>query len=72
MKPTGKLRTRVDKSTDMNYMLNELIAGELFKNIQGRKFENFKNIKDVFEKVKLLKFYVWISKQKNRASYELM
>ena len=52
MKPTGKLRTRVDKSTDMNYMLNELIAGELFKNIQGRKFENFKNIKDVFEKVK--------------------
>ena len=48
----------------MNLMLNELIAGDLFKNIQGRKFENIKNIKDVFEKVKLLKFYVWIKTKK--------
>lgn len=72
MKPSGKSRTKTDKSSDINLMLMELMAGDIFENIQGRQFENFKNIKDVFEKVNLHKLHIWISKQKERASFEMM
>ncbi|XP_052684053.1 uncharacterized protein LOC128164304 isoform X4 [Crassostrea angulata] len=70
--PFGKSRTKARKSSDINLMLTELMAGNIFKNIQGRQFKNFKNMKDVFEKVNLHKLYIWISKQKKRASYEMM
>lgn len=72
MKPFGKSRTKARISSDINLMLTELMAGNIFKNIQGRQFKNFKNMKDVFEKVNLHKLYIWISKQKKRASYEMM
>lgn len=72
IKPFGKSRTKARKSSDINLMLTELMAGNIFKNIQGRQFKNFKNMKDVFEKVNLHKLYIWISKQKKRASYEMM
>nr|XP_034309042.1 uncharacterized protein LOC105329354 isoform X6 [Crassostrea gigas]XP_034309043.1 uncharacterized protein LOC105329354 isoform X6 [Crassostrea gigas] len=72
IKPFGKSRTKARNSSDINLMLTELMAGNIFKNIQGRQFENFKNMKDVFEKVNLHKLYIWISKQKKRASYEMM
>lgn len=72
MKPSGKSITKTRKSSDINLMLTELMAGNIFKNIQGRQFENFKNMKDVFEKVNLHKLHIWISKQKKRASFEMM
>lgn len=68
----GKTRTKTDKSKDIGFILNELIDGKLFDFEAGRKFESFKNIKDIYSRVKLPDLHQWITQQKKRAAHEMI
>ncbi|XP_033734347.1 LOW QUALITY PROTEIN: uncharacterized protein LOC117323316 [Pecten maximus] len=70
MKPKGTSRTATSMRTDINLITNELVAENVFDYIPGRQFENFKNFTDLFAKVKIMELHKWITKQKERLSYE--
>ncbi|XP_069105154.1 uncharacterized protein [Argopecten irradians] len=68
-KPKGTSRTATSVTSDINVISNELLTEEVFDYIPGRQFENFKNFKDLFAKVKIMELHKWITKQKERLSY---
>lgn len=71
-KTKGKSRTKTNKSVDIEVMVMELIKGNLFSYIPGREFQSFRNFQDASERVNLTKLHTWVTKQKERASFEMI
>lgn len=51
-------------------MMNELSAANVFDYIPGRKYDNFKTFCDMFSRINVVDLHKWLSKQKERLSYE--
>jgi hypothetical protein len=71
MKKSGHTKPAVDKRKDLELMIVELRANDIFSNIPGREFNSFRQFKDIFSRVKISDLYKWITAQKDRTSYEL-
>ena len=70
MKKTGTSRTSTSVTNDIILMVNELSAGGVFDYVPGRRYENFRTFNDLFSKVNLMSLHKWLTKQKERLSYE--
>ncbi|XP_062599089.1 uncharacterized protein LOC134260557 [Saccostrea cucullata] len=71
-KTKGKSRTKTNKFSDIEVMVLELRKGNVFSYIPGREFPSFKKFQDASERVNLTKLHTWVSKQKERASFEML
>lgn len=60
----------VDKKKDLQLIINELRANDIFSYIPGRKFNAFKDFKETFSRINLVNLHKWITNQKERASFE--
>lgn len=70
MKTSGQTKPSVDKKKDLQLIINELRANDIFSYIPGRKFNAFKDFKDTFSRINLVNLHKWITSQKERASFE--
>lgn len=69
-KKSGKRRPEASKLSDISSMVSQL--EQIVDNIHGRQYESFSRFKDVFSKVNVTELYKWISKNKERLSFELL
>lgn len=67
----GKKRPTVEKKNDLDVIIKELKAVEIFKYIPGREFNTFKQFEDIFQRIKVVDLHKWITTQKQRTSYEV-
>ncbi|XP_062601231.1 uncharacterized protein LOC134262924 [Saccostrea cucullata] len=70
MKTSGQSKPTVDKKKDLQLIIMELKANDIFSYIPGREFSAFKSFQDIFSRVNVVQLHKWITKQKERASYE--
>jgi hypothetical protein len=70
MKKSGTSRACASVEKDVTAMMTELCAANVFDYVPGRKYDNFKNFNDLFSRVNIPDFHKWLSKQKERLSYE--
>ncbi|XP_056006637.1 uncharacterized protein LOC125680237 [Ostrea edulis] len=70
MKKSGTTRSSTSMDKDIVLMVTELSAASVFDYIPGRKYDNFKNFNDLFSRINIPELHKWLSKQKERLSYE--
>lgn len=70
-KEKGRSKPTVNRDSELNLLMTELLDGEVFDVIQGREFHAFRGFSDIFSRVKAEELHKWISDQKFRASYEM-
>lgn len=70
-KEKGRSKSTVNRDSELNHLMTELLNGEVFDVIQGREFHAFRGFSDIFSRVKAEELHKWISDQKFRASYEM-
>lgn len=70
-KEKGRSRPTINRDSELNYLINELMHGEGFDFMQGREFNAFRGFRDLFSRVQAEELHKWISNQKFRASFEM-
>lgn len=72
MKPSGTKRPEVSKINDLVSMVKEIQESDIMDYVPGREFCSFPGFRDIYSRVKTDVFHKWLSKQKERLSYEIV
>jgi hypothetical protein len=70
-KEKGRSKPTINRDSELDYLITELMQSEVFNCIKGREFNAFKGFRDLFNRIKAEELHKWISNQKFRASYEM-
>lgn len=62
-KEKGRSKPTVNRDSELNLLMTELLDGEVFDVIQGREFHAFRGFSYIFSKVKAEELHKWISEQ---------
>ena len=63
-------RTHATQNVDIPLMITELRNAQVFDSVPGRQYENFRNFRNLFSRVKVTELHKWLTHQKERLSYE--
>ncbi|XP_033724871.1 uncharacterized protein LOC117314858 [Pecten maximus] len=72
MKVSGSKRPEVSKLNDIVAMVKELQSANVMDNINGREYNAFPKFADIYSCVRINELHDWISKGKERLSYEIV
>lgn len=62
-KEKGRSKPTVNRDSELNLLMTELLDGEVFDVIQGREFHAFRGFSYIFSRVKAEELHKWISEQ---------
>ena len=72
MKKSGQTKPADDKRKDLELMIGELKANDIFRYIPGREFNSFRQFSDILSRINISDLHGWITSKKNRTSFELV